>query len=71
MDEENTFKKLFELVTPYIGREDTILRQAVSAEARLVATLRNWSFSGMFEIFHDYFTSVVKENYSGNMRRYI
>lgn len=38
--DENTFIKLLEMVRPFITKRDTKLRQAVSAEERLIATLR-------------------------------
>lgn len=34
------FECLLKLVTPYIQKEDTVLRQSVSAKQRLVVTLR-------------------------------
>lgn len=37
---EEEFEYLLNLVTPYIKKEDTILRQSVSARQRLVVTLR-------------------------------
>ena len=34
------FQHLLALVSPYITRQDTVMREAISAEQRLVATLR-------------------------------
>ena len=34
------FNRLLELLSPYITRQDTVMRQAITAEQRLIATLR-------------------------------
>ena len=34
------FNSLLELLSPYITRQDTVMRQAITAEQRLIATLR-------------------------------
>ena len=34
------FQQLLALVSPYITRQDTVMREAITAEQRLVATLR-------------------------------
>lgn len=38
--DENTFNELLEMVRPLITKKNTVMRQAVSAEERLIATLR-------------------------------
>ncbi|XP_063819192.1 putative nuclease HARBI1 [Pseudophryne corroboree] len=38
--DDNTFQELLGLVTPYIERQDTKMRRAITAEERLTATLR-------------------------------
>nr|CAH7727851.1 unnamed protein product [Callosobruchus chinensis] len=37
--DSSTFDELLELVTPFMRKEDTIMRQSISHEERLVATL--------------------------------
>ena len=34
------FHQLLDLLSPYITRQDTVMRQAITAEQRLIATLR-------------------------------
>jgi len=38
--ENHTFYKLLNLVRPYIEKKNTVMRESISAEERLVATLR-------------------------------
>ena len=34
------FNRLLELLSPYITRQDTVMRESITAEQRLIATLR-------------------------------
>jgi len=49
--ENHTFYELLNLVRPLIEKQNTIMRESISAEERLVATLRFLATGRSFEDF--------------------
>lgn len=56
MDEE-TYLKLLSMVTPYIKKRDTVMRQAISPHERLTATLRYLATGRSYEDLK--FTTII------------